>query len=64
MLKPTGEKFTTDVDGKQKDVNVYLRDITVTRKVDIASLKARKTALEQELDEINQIILEIVSAEA
>jgi hypothetical protein len=32
--------------------------------VDLASLKIRKAELEKELDEVNQIILEIVSEEA
>ena len=41
MLKPTGEVFTADVDGKTREVNVYMRETTVTRRVDIASLKVR-----------------------
>lgn len=64
MLKPTGETFTAEVDGKMREVNVYTRDSTVTQRVDIAALKVRKAALEQELAEVNQIILEIVAAEA
>jgi len=64
MLKPTGEKFTTEVDGKPKEVNVYLRDSVVERRVDIASLKVRKAELEKELEEVNQIILEIIAEEA
>ena len=64
MLKPTGEKFTAEVDGKIREVNVYTRESTATRRVDLASLKIRKAELEKELDEINQIILEIVSEEA
>ena len=64
MLKTTGETFTANVDGKQRDVIVYLRDVTVTRKVDIASLKDRKADLEKELEEVNGIILEILAQEA
>ena len=64
MLKPTGEKFNAEVDGKIKEVNIYRRETTVTQRVDIASLKVRKTELEKELDEVNQIILEIVVEEA
>lgn len=64
MLKPTGETFTAEVDGKMREVNVYTRDSTITQRVDIAALKVRKVALEQELNEVNQIILEIVAAEA
>ena len=64
MLKPTGEKFTTEVDGNPREVNVYLRDSIVERRIDIASLKVRKAALEKELEEVNQIILEIVAEEA
>ena len=64
MLKPTGETFTAEVDGKMREVNVYQRESTVTQRVDIAALKVRKTALEKELDEVNQIILEIVTQEA
>ncbi len=64
MLKPTGEKFTASVDGNMREVNVYTRESTETQRVDLASLKVRKAALEKELDEINQIILEIVSQEA
>ena len=63
MLKPTGEKFTAEVDGKIREVNVYTRESTATRRVDLASLKIRKAELEKELDEINQIILEIVAEE-
>jgi cell fate (sporulation/competence/biofilm development) regulator YlbF (YheA/YmcA/DUF963 family) len=47
-----------------REVNVYQRESTVTQRVDIAALKVRKAALEQELDEVNQIILEIVTQEA
>lgn len=64
MLKPTGEKFTAEVDGKIKEVSVYTRESTVTKRVDLASLKVRKSELEKELDEVNQIILEIVAEEA
>ncbi len=64
MLKPTGDKFTTEVDGKPMEVNVYMRVSTVTLKVDLATLKIRKADLEKELDEVNQIILEIVAQEA
>ena len=64
MLKPVGDKFTAEIDGKIKEVNVYMRDSVVTQRVDLASLKAKKADLEKELDEVNQIILEIVAAEA
>jgi len=64
MLKPTGEKFTAEVDGKIREVNVYSRESTATRRVDLASLKIRKAELEKELEEVSQIILEIVSEEA
>ena len=64
MLKPVGDKFTAEIDGKIKEVNVYMRDSVVTQRVDLASLKVRKADLEKELDEVNQIILEIVAAEA
>lgn len=63
MLKPTGEKFTAEVDGKIREVNVYTRESTATRRVDLASLKVRKAELEKELEEVNQIILEIVAEE-
>ena len=64
MLKPVGDKFTAEIDGKIKEVNVYMRDSVVTQRVDLASLKVRKADLEKELDEVNQIILEIVAQEA
>ncbi len=64
MLKPTGEKFNAEIDGKIKEVNVYNRDTMVTERVDLASLKVRKAVLEKELEEVNQIILEIVAEEA
>ena len=64
MLKPIGEKVTAEIDGKIKEVNVYMRDSVVTQRVDLASLKIRKADLEKELDEVNQIILEIVAQEA
>lgn len=63
MLKPTGEKFNAEIDGKIREVNVYQRESTVTQRVDLASLKVRKADLEKELDEVNQIILEIVAEE-
>ena len=63
MLKPTGEKFTAEVDGKIREINVYQRESTVTKRVDLASLKVRKAELEKELEEVNQIILEIVAEE-
>ncbi len=64
MLKPTGETFTAEVDGRTREVIVYTRESTVTQRVDIAALKVRKGVLEKELDEVNQIILEIVTQEA
>ncbi len=64
MLKPTGEKFTAEIDGKIREVNVYTRESIATRRVDLASLKIRKAELEKELEEVSQIILEIVSEEA
>ena len=64
MLKPTGDKFTTEIDGKIREVIVYERDSTVTRRVDLATLKKQKAVLEKELDEVNQIILEIIAQEA
>ncbi len=64
MLKPTGELFNAPIDGEIKQVNVYERDFTVTRRIDLASLKVRKADLEKELSEINQVILEIVAQEA
>ena len=64
MLKKTGETFNAPIDGDIKTVNVYERDTVVTKRVDLASLKVRKTALEKEIDEVNGIILEIVAEEA
>ncbi len=64
MLKKTGETFNAPFDGDIKTVNVYERDTVVTKRVDLASLKVRKTALEKEIDEVNGIILEIVAEEA
>lgn len=64
MLKPTGEIFNAPIDGDIKQVNVYERDFTVTRRIDLASLKVRKADLEKELGEVNQVILEIVAQEA
>ena len=64
MLKKTGEQFNAPIDGDIKTVNVYERDFTVTRRVDLASLKVRKADLEKELAEINDVILEIVAEEA
>ena len=64
MLKKTGEQFNAPIDGDIKTVNVYERDFTVTRRVDLASLKVRKADLEKDLTEVNQIILEIVAQEA
>ena len=64
MLKKTGEQINAPIDGDIKTVNIYERDFTVTRRVDLASLKVRKADLEKELDEVNQVILEIVAQEA
>ena len=64
MLKKTGEQFNAPIDGDIKTVNVYERDFTVTRRVDLASLKVRKADLEKELAEVNDVILEIVAEEA
>ena len=64
MLKKTGETFNAPIDGDIKTVNVYTRDTIVTERIDLASLKVRKAALEKELDEVNGIILEIVAEEA
>lgn len=64
MLKPTGETFNAEIDGKIREVKVYNRDTTVTERIDLASLKVRKANLEKELEEVNQIILEIVAEEA
>ncbi len=61
MLKKTGETFNAPIDGDIKTVNVYARDAVVTERVDLASLKVRKAALEKELHEVNGIILEIVA---
>ena len=64
MLKSTGEVFNAPIDGDIKTVNVYERDTVVIQRVDLASLKVRKAALEKDLAEVNQIILEIVAQEA